>query len=231
MEEKELISKLQTLKQIRPNQNWVVLTKNQILGQSAPVKAARPSYIPNIFDIIFQRKLAYAMAVLLIVLIGAYSLVNFISFQQVNNSKIALLAAEAELKNNFRIMGETSKSLKEAIESEPQKIDQAVEEAKVAVKNTTELIKKEPSLAKTVAAEAVKNRTYLNIAGREDFNEVNDAFYKTTLEALFDYYEEVSMLQEQRQAFELIRDSYNKGEIVPAVGLELILQVVNSSGE
>lgn len=33
MEEKELISKIQKLRQIKPDQDWVVLTKSQILGE------------------------------------------------------------------------------------------------------------------------------------------------------------------------------------------------------
>ena len=33
MEEKELIAKIRELRQIRPNKDWVVLAKSQILGQ------------------------------------------------------------------------------------------------------------------------------------------------------------------------------------------------------
>ena len=35
MNEKELISKIQELRQIKPNQNWVAFNKTQILGQES----------------------------------------------------------------------------------------------------------------------------------------------------------------------------------------------------
>lgn len=40
MTEKELIGKLQELRQIKPRKDWVVLTKNQILGESARGQAS-----------------------------------------------------------------------------------------------------------------------------------------------------------------------------------------------
>lgn len=46
MEEKELIRKIKELKQIKPNQDWVVLAKNQILGSEIPGVRASASFFP-----------------------------------------------------------------------------------------------------------------------------------------------------------------------------------------
>lgn len=235
MIKQELIKKLQSLKQVKPRENWVLFNKNQILSAShQEYTTAKTDYVRslgNMFEIVFRGKLAYSfsLAVILFIAIGTYALV---SMQKANsNSNVALLAAEAELRSNFTIMAEKSKNLAKVIESEPQKVDKAIEETKIAVEKVTESIKKDPSLAKTVASETMKNRTYLNIIGRDDLAEANDTLYSTTLDTLFNYYEDVTMPQEQHEALELIKDSYKKGEITAVVGVEFVLKVLNNIGE
>ena len=45
MQEKELIAKIKGLKQIKPNQEWVFLAKNRILGLE---NSDRPDFSPNV---------------------------------------------------------------------------------------------------------------------------------------------------------------------------------------
>ena len=65
MNEKELIGKLRELRQIKPNRDWVVLTKSQILGEERPGLRAGLFHFP-----IFR--VAYAGLVAAFVLFGLF---------------------------------------------------------------------------------------------------------------------------------------------------------------
>ena len=72
MEEKELIAKIQELRQIKPRKEWVVLTKNQILAQKPH---ARPSVVNSVLDVLNNNiiwKPALATATLLAILFSVF---------------------------------------------------------------------------------------------------------------------------------------------------------------
>jgi len=238
MTEQELIQKLQSLKQIKPRENWVLFTKNQILNNNIQEeiinKANYAKVFNNVLDVIFSRKLsfAYSFLALLLVLVGTYSFLGIYPLQKIK------MDAETELKNNFKIMAEKSQNLAAAIENEPQKVEQAIEETKTAVKNATESVKnatesvkEDPSLMEAVALETIRNRTYLNVAGREDLKETNEEFYNMTLKALFEYYGEKTITEDQEKELESIKNSHEKGEIISIVGVELITKTFGNTGE
>lgn len=215
MKQQELISKLQELKQIKPNANWVLLSKNQILDTKVHgiERVGIVKNLGNIFNVIFGRKLAYSFAAFLFIALGVYGLTNVISLQNAKNTNqpIALLAAEAELQNNFRILDEKSKNLMEVIEKEPGKVNVAIQETKVAVESVTESIKKEPMLSKKVALEVSKNRTYLNIAGNDELDKEYDNLFKTASEQLLEDLKNVALPEERKEFLDKISVDYTKG--------------------
>lgn len=72
MEEKQLIGKLRKLRQIKPNPNWVVLTKSQILGQDKPsLSLSSVGYCLRLF---FGQRLAYAGLIFVFILVGLFGL-------------------------------------------------------------------------------------------------------------------------------------------------------------
>jgi len=71
MNEKELIGRIQELRQIKPRKDWVVLTKKEILGEES--YRERFSDILEIFPrILFQYKPAFASLILIFVLISTF---------------------------------------------------------------------------------------------------------------------------------------------------------------
>jgi hypothetical protein len=64
MSEKELIGKLRELRQIKPNRDWVVLTKSQILGS----EVNQHRVLINFF------RLAYAGLFLVLILVGLFGI-------------------------------------------------------------------------------------------------------------------------------------------------------------
>lgn len=68
MTEKELIGEIRRLRQIKPNKDWVVLTKNQILGQEE-----KYSNFVSIFRVLFSKP-AYASLVFVFLLFGFFAI-------------------------------------------------------------------------------------------------------------------------------------------------------------
>lgn len=81
MTEKKVIDQLNKLKAIKPNSNWVLLTKNSILGK-APVyreKTAFSASIASVFHILFFRpalKYAYVGLLTLFIFFGLFGFVQ-----------------------------------------------------------------------------------------------------------------------------------------------------------
>ena len=72
MTEKELVGKIRLLRQIKPRKDWVVLTKNQILGEE-PTYRDRVSAILEVFPrIIFGYKPAFVSLVVVFILFGLF---------------------------------------------------------------------------------------------------------------------------------------------------------------
>ena len=70
MTEKELIAKLQKLRQIKPNRNWVILTKHQILGEKINSFEA----LFNWFRVFFAKP---AYVGLIVIIAGLFGTFNF----------------------------------------------------------------------------------------------------------------------------------------------------------
>ena len=69
MDEKQLISKIQGLRQIKPNKDWAVLAKKRILSEKEP--ASSPSFV-EMMRFVFNHKSAFAGLISLIVLVGIF---------------------------------------------------------------------------------------------------------------------------------------------------------------
>lgn len=69
MNDTELINQLKTLQGIKPNQDWVVSVKTQILGQETKQRIVWENLVPQMF---FQFKPVFVSAMALIVLIGLF---------------------------------------------------------------------------------------------------------------------------------------------------------------
>ncbi len=73
MQEKQLINKLKELQQIKPRKDWVILVKNQILENKQVVQEKQKfGFLALLSSLIYQRKLAYAFATLLFIMVGMF---------------------------------------------------------------------------------------------------------------------------------------------------------------
>lgn len=228
MTDRELIFKLQLLKQIKPNQEWVVLTKRQLLGVDVR-EAAQPTYreiFSRALGLVFKGKLAYAFAAFLLIFSGAFVFTKYnLPSNEINivkNSQAAL----GEVKNNIETLKVKSQSLAKVSNNKSQDVTLAVKEVNDAVKSLTDTIQKNPGLAKEVALELKNDGTLLSIDGGDDLKQTSDDLYKTIDEQMISDLEKTSLTESQQETFDEANSLYKQGKYSEA--LEKILLVNNS---
>jgi|SRR3989344_3195387 len=196
MEDKKIIFKLQTLKQIKPNQEWAFLLKNEILGNSAIKSNKKVSdglnyqnVFSNISDVFFQKKLGFALVVLLFVVSGVFGFVNVLPGDEAtkltNNSKATLTGV-----------------------SEGNNLSTKVKEVKIVVENLTKAIKKNPGIAKDVALELKSNGTLASLGSNTDLQETSDVLYKTIIEQMVKDLESSTLNENQQSIFNDVKKLY-----------------------
>src|SRR3989344_1453251 len=111
--EKELILKLQTLKDIKPRQDWVVFAKREILGgNKITIKASYKEKFLGVLDFLpaltYQRKLTYAFATLLLIMVGTLGFAQYtmpgdllFSVKKVTEQSQAALSGQTNLRQNM----------------------------------------------------------------------------------------------------------------------------------
>lgn len=204
MTEKDLIQKLQGLKQIKPSQDWVVLTKSEIFSNTvAPYGAPQKAVFTNIFGVIFQKKLAYSLAVLLMAFVGGFGVMKY-GFL-VSNNNVAVQSPEilASIQSNVEQFKVKSQTLAEATKDQVN-VSVALNEVKNVAKELTSAIKKDPQLAKKVALDINNNKTLLDISGSNSVNEVSN-MYETIVVSLIKDLDERTLSQDQDQELKRIK--------------------------
>lgn len=211
MNEQELISKLQSLKQIKPNQEWVLLTKNNILRESSVsqtlVKANFASTTGGVFNMIFGRRFAYVVVAFLFIVTAGVFGVTMLP-HSTNNNQASLVA----IKGNVEEFKAKSKVLSEIAKSMSHNVPVAVKEVEDVAKEIANAIQKEPSLAKEVALEINNNKTFLNVEGEAKLQVSMDDLYKTTAENLLESYKHASLSEDGQKALHRITEAEEAGK-------------------
>jgi len=255
MTEKELIAKIKELKTIKPRNSWVVLNKTNILGsdpvrEQIPQKANYAGMFPALLSLVYgQRKLAYSFAVLLFAFVSLRTIdvLNNPSINKTDSTAsvldsqeaVAFLVAGNDVETEMKLIQEKSKVLAQVYpkpadgvsqNDDSQQKKEQLKELKSIVSNVTEVIQKDPRLAKVAAGQINDSITYLNVIDSEDLQETSGAFVKTIVEGMFDYYKTVTLTPEKQEELTLIEKSYLDGEYTPNAALEAIL-ILNANSE
>ena len=228
--EQELISRLQSLKQVKPRQEWVILTKSQILGYNREITKERirsekaGALLDFFFSLSYPRKLAYALAISLIMLIGVFGFLNYNFESKVEVSKVAPASLVA-VKDNVERLKIESRNLAQVTQSQTESSPLAVKELKEVVQELTVAIQKEPELAKEVALEVNNNKTYLEIIGDDLLRETSDALYKIIDEQMIKDLENTSLTENQQKSLDLIKILYKEEKYTSALESILLLNM------
>ena len=255
MTEKELIAKIQELRQIRPRNSWVILTKNQILGTSTELSArgekSQFSFIGFLRELqrgekfVFQHKPAFAFITTLLVLIGVFGFAQnsvpgdfLFSFKKIAEQSQTIFISEKEQpKHNLETVNKRLDDLtKIAQANQSQKLAPAITEYQQTVSKAAESLSKadpknDSQNLKELVAEVkkIEEKTFLikslGIEGIGENQEWDNALAQIVEREIKDL-EETTLTEEQQEALIEIQKDYEAGNYSQA--LEKILVLTNN---
>jgi len=249
MNDKQLIAKLQELKQIKPSKDWVVSLKKEIIGEQpkfgspAYAKASVGRQILTIFEVLpkvlFQKKLAYAFAFCLVVLIGMFGFAQntlpgdllFPVKKIAEQSQGALLSGVEQSKYNLDIANRRLEDLANIIKTNRTgNITPAIQEVKETVNEIAKNMPSNPDDFTGIATRVQKIQQTkrevetLGVIMLQESETLNDALAPLVgneIESL----EKTTLNETQQQTLTEIKAHYTKGEYTAA--LEKILLITN----
>ena len=238
MQETKLINKLKELQQIKPRKEWVILAKNQILAEPKPAFAesfsARKkesifgilSFLPAL---IYQRKLAYAFATLLFIMVGMFGFAQYtmpgdILFsvkRMTEQSQTAFGAPENQLKNNLEIASRRLDDLTQVVKNNRmQNIAPAIKEFQASIsqatKNLIDSIEQKDSQAIRALVLQIKKiednkkqlQTYgVDLIDTQESKDLNDALAPLVQREIDDL-EKTTLTENQQKIMQTIKDLY-----------------------
>ena len=233
MTEGNLIKKIQELKQIKPRKEWVVLTKNKILGD----------YISQPQSFFFQFKPVFAGLVIVFILFGVFGLAQyslpgdflFPAKKITEKSQAVFVSEEEKPAFRFEIANKRLNDLSEIIETnQVKKIAPAMAESRItkteAKKEVLSLIKAKPEKAVEIAKQAApkikeineKEKEVLTSLGLEQ-EEKTDGAEKAVVELLISDLESQSLTENQKEIFEQAKKYFEDEKYSLALEKVLIL--------
>lgn len=239
MNEKQLIAKIQELRQIKPRQEWVVLVKAQILGNNVAEnkwekdKARNVSILDIFRSLIFQRRLAYSLAIIVLVIIGMFGFAQYtvpgdllfpvkkITEQSQTPLEIAISRSDDLVK-----VAKTNK-----LQNLPPAIREFQASISQAAKNLTEEVDKKDSRAiKEIAFQVKKledNKKQLETLGidlseAQETKELNDALAPLVEREIEDL-EKATLTDDQQKTLDEIKDLYKQGNYSDALEKVLLI--------
>jgi len=236
MNEKDLIKKLQGLKEIQPNKDWAISLKAQIVGEQR--KATIFEVLPQMF---LQRKLAYATISVFAVVLGVVSFAQytvpgdllFSVKKATEQSQGALLVGANQSGYNLDIAKRRMEELAVVIkDNKKANIAPAIREAQDSI---AQVIKDTPNNASdftSIAArvqeiqQAKREAETLGVVIVEESDQLNSALAPLVENEIKALDQSTSLDENQLVALEEIKANYEKGEYTAA--LEQILLITNS---
>jgi len=144
MTEKQLIAKIKELQQIKPSNDWVILTKKQILGDYA----TRPRNFWELFPkLIFQYKPAFATLAILAILFGLFGFTQnsvpgdtLFSIKKITEkSQTIFISEKGQPKHNLELTNRRLDDLTKIAEAnQTQKLTSAINEYQESVSKAAE---------------------------------------------------------------------------------------------
>jgi len=241
MTQKEIITKIKSLKEVKPEKEWVLLTKNNVLGKEANI--VRPIHNHHERNSLFELvsslvnpRIAFSFVAFLFVVVGITGLSGLVGFRP-SSDTAALLVAQDAVKNDVELLRVKSQILSEiaAKGDEKENIALVAKEVEEIAKDLTDKVKKEPRLARNVALDISKNRTYLEVMGSEivgvDLKETSGVLYKTIVEEIMRDVERANLSEIQQERLSGVKKMYDSGEYAKALESILLINATEREDE
>lgn len=139
-EQKQLIEKMQMLRDIKPNREWVLLTKSEILNSNAKMepKIGIWNLIRNL-DLGFRispRRIAYSFATLLLVVAG---FVGFTNFTTPDEQIVAVSKQTPEVRQKVVAINSKIKDLTQELRMNPEQNPQTIKDIVASLKTLADV--------------------------------------------------------------------------------------------
>lgn len=236
MQEKQLINKLKELQQIKPRKDWVILVKNQIISQPEKKQTHRFSDFLSVFPaLVYQRKLAYAFATFLFVMVGMFGLSQY---QVTEQPQTAFVSQENQLQNNFETANKKLDDLTQIVkDNKTENIAPAIKDFQASISEATRSLisnisQKNSKSIKDIAIQVKKiedNKKQLQTLGvdlgaTKESKDLNDALAPLVQQEINDL-EKTTLTEDQQKIMQEVKDLYADGKYSDA--LEGILMLNN----
>ncbi|MBZ9577517.1 hypothetical protein KJA13_00555 [Patescibacteria group bacterium] len=246
--EKQLISKLQELQQIKPRQDWVVFTKEQVLGEEKPVSGF--SFISFIREIqrgerfIFQHKPAFATLLVLAILFGLFGFAQnsvpgdtLFSIKKIaEKGQVVFISEKDQPKHDLELANKRLDDLtKIAQENEVKNLAPAINEyqesASKAAESLAKMESKDPEIVKEIVEQTQKleesKQILIEVYGVAGLEKEQANLTKIVIEWLIEDLENSSLTEEQEEVLAEVKEDYEAENYSDA--LEKILLQINNN--
>ena len=242
--QKQLIESLKQLKEIKPRKEWAVLLKSQILT-GEQTRAVVPAQKVSIFDVIsnfkfqisnsFSRRLAYAFAVVLFLIVGVFGFAGSIMpgdllfpVKKIAEQSQATLTGQTGLQQNVATLSNRINDLAQmAKDGRKDNIPSAISEinanAVVLTKNLKDNSVKDAQTLKKIAV-SLKILSAVHGADLTGNPEVKD-LYQTVAQSQIADLQKTTLTDGQKDGLAQAEDLYDQGKYADA--LEKILLINN----
>jgi len=258
--QKQIIESLNQLKEIKPRNEWAVLLKSQILAEKeatlipikikkeilVPVKPADPKETPavkspGIMDVLssvfFQRKLAYAFAVVLFLIVGVFGFTRntmpgdlLFPVKKIAEQSQATLTGQTGLKQDIATLSSRINDLSQvAKEGKTNNIPSAISEVSANVKDLAQNLKNNPTQdPQTIKEIANSLKTLADVPGT-DLSQNPDVqnLYQTIVESQIADLKKTTLTDGQNNILTRAEDLAGQGKYTDA--LEKIWTITNNT--
>jgi len=248
--QKKLIEQLKQLKEIKPNQDWVVLLKSQILTEEkakklvpVPVASTAPENptekagtVDILLSLFFPKRLAYALAVFIFVVTGVFGFAIhtvpgdlLFPIKKLAEQSQAALTGQNKLTKEVAMLSKRVNELAQiAKEGKTNNIPWAIGEVTATASELAEFIKEESSIDKeTLEKIVVSSKTLASVVGTDlSENQAITNLYQSLAKQQIADLEKSTLTETQQEALLEIKDLYEKGNYIEA--LEKILLITNN---
>ena len=239
--EKQLICQLKELKEIKPRKEWAVLLKSQILAEKAKIEAPQETYkaklagLMSMFPVFTTRRLAYALAVVLILIVGVFSVANYtvpgdllFPVKKIAEQSQAALSGKTILNQDMTVFSNRVNDLAQiAKEGKTNNIPSVISEISANASQLVKNLKANPiSDPNTIKEIATSLKTLADVLGT-DLSTNNDVenLYQTIVESQINDLRKATLTDDQKAELLQVEDLYNQGNYQEA--LDIILTQIN----
>jgi len=230
MKEKELISQLQQLRQIEPSKDWVISTKNQVLGESPK------------FTLFPYLKPAFAGLVCVFVLFGLFGFAQssvpgdfLYSFKKIAEKSRTIFVSEQELpQTSLELANKRLEELTKIAEAnQVKKLTPAIIEFQASLSEAArslsrmEATSSDPIAIKKIVEETKKldekkqlvEEALGVVFGGEEFDELQEVSEKLEVKMVIDDLETRTLNEEQAEILNRMKELAKEGKYSEALGL------------